>query len=255
MSPERFGPIRRVEKCMGTVFSFDVRAPGVSASALQAAIDWLHRMDAMFSTYLPDSEISRLGRGVLRLEDCSDEVHEVLELCEQASRRSGGYFSARLPGGLDPSGMVKGWAIERASTMLREAGSTAHAVNGGGDIQLLGEAEPGRPWKIGIADPFRKSSLATSVMGTQMAVATSSTAERGRHIINPHSGLPATGLASITLTGEHLTVVDAHATAALAMGHRARTWISGLHGVEAFAVTAAGGTWQTPNFPAVNSGA
>ncbi|MDQ0275962.1 thiamine biosynthesis lipoprotein [Arthrobacter silviterrae] len=234
---------------MGTVFSFDISAPGVSAHALQGVVDWLHRMDAMFSTYRPDSEISRLDRGSLQLGECSPEVHEVLELCEQASRDSGGYFTARLPGGLDPSGMVKGWAVERASTMLQAAGSTAHAVNGGGDIQLLGKPQDGRPWTIGIADPFRRTALATTVAGTDMAVATSSTAERGQHIIDPTSGLPATALASITVTGRNLTTVDAYATAALAMGDKAKSWISGLSGVEAFAITATGERWQTPNFP------
>jgi thiamine biosynthesis lipoprotein len=239
---------------MGTVFSFDIRAPGVSAQALQGVVNWLHRMDAMFSTYRPESEISRLGRGELRLEDCSPEVREVLELCAQAGRDSGGYFTARLPGGLNPSGMVKGWAVERASTMLQAAGSTAHAVNGGGDIQLVGQPESGRPWTIGIADPFRRSALATTVTGTDMAVATSSTAERGQHIIDPTSGRPATALASITLTGEHLTTVDAYATAALAMGDRARSWVNGLSGIEAFAITATGERWQTPHFPAAING-
>ncbi|NVN00682.1 FAD:protein FMN transferase [Arthrobacter sp. SDTb3-6] len=240
---------------MGTVFSFDIRAPGVSPNLLQAVVDWLHRMDALFSTYRRDSEICRLDRGSLRLEDCRAEVREVLKLCEQAGRDSGGYFSARLPGGLDPSGMVKGWAIERASDMLRDGGSTSHALNGGGDIQLLGRPDPGRPWTIGIADPFRRGALAATITGTDMAIATSSTAERGLHVINPNSGEPASTLASITLVGEHLTTVDAYATAALAMGDRARAWVTRLPGIEAFAVTAAGESWRTPNFPAGATGA
>lgn len=235
---------------MGTVFSFDVRNPGVDPGVLQVVIDWLHAMDAMFSTYRADSEISRLDRGDLPLAQCSPEVHEVLALCADATEASGGYFTTRINGSLDPSGMVKGWAIEKASSMLCEAGSTAHAINGGGDIQLAGDAAPGRPWSVGITDPFRHGVLAATVSGTGLAIATSSTAERGTHITNPVTGRPALALASITLTGEHLTMVDAYATAALAMGEEALKWIEARPGIEAFAITATGETWQTPRFPA-----
>jgi thiamine biosynthesis lipoprotein len=238
---------------MGTVFSFDIRTPGVDPRALQRVIDWLHAVDARFSTYRADSEIRRLDRGELTLEQCSPDVRRVLDLCAVAAESSGGYFSTTIDGKLDPSGMVKGWAIEQASSMLREAGSTAHAVNGGGDIQLAGDAAPGRPWTVGIADPFRRGALAATVSGTGLAIATSSTAERGAHIINPGTGEPAVALASITLTGEHLTIIDAYATAALAMGEEARAWIESLTGVEAFAITATGKTWQTPHFPTTSS--
>ncbi len=235
---------------MGTVFSFDIRNPGVDPGVLQDVIDWLHAMDAMFSTYRADSEIRRLDRGDLSLAQCSAEVHEVLALCAETAEVSVGYFTTRINGNLDPSGIVKGWAIEKASSMLREAGSTAHAINGGGDIQLAGDAAPGRPWSVGIADPLHHGALATTVSGTEMAIATSSTAERGAHVINPLTGTPAVALASITLTGEHLSTVDAYATAALAMGEEAQSWIKARPGIEAFAITATGKTWQTAHFPA-----
>ena len=246
------GPrIHRIEHCMGTVFSLDVRdpAPGVEA-AVGRVVDWLHRVDATFSTYRPDSPISRLGRGEISLDDCPDEVGEVLALCADATAVSDGFFTATPGGALDPSGLVKGWAIEHASALLRAAGSTRHAINGGGDLQLAGEPAPGRPWRIGIADPRHPRLLATIVTGSEMAVATSGTAERGAHVLNPHTGRPATDLASITLVGRHLTAVDAYATAALAMGRCARDWVERLPDIEAFAVTPTGGTWQTRGFPA-----
>src|SRR6185312_5631473 len=96
---------------------------------------------------------------------------------------------------------VKGWAIERASDLLRDAGSTDHAVNGGGDMQLVGEALPGRPWRVGIADPLRPGSLVAVVEATDRAVATSGTAERGAHVVDPFTGRPAADLAAITLVG------------------------------------------------------
>ncbi len=237
---------------MGTVFSFDVRGPvdaADAADALAQAVAWLHRVDETFSTYRPDSPVSRLGRGEIGLDDCPPEVAEILDMCDLAAQASHGYFTTYPGGRLDPSAMVKGWAIEQASHILRRAGAVNHCVNGGGDVQLAGTAAPGRPWRVGVAHPLRPGDLATLVTGSDLAVATSGTAERGPHILDPHTGRPATELASITLVGASLTMTDAYATAAFAMGGAAEEWVTGLEGVEAFAVTASGGTWHTPGFP------
>ncbi|MFJ2028834.1 FAD:protein FMN transferase [Streptosporangium sp. NPDC087985] len=251
--------MRHVEHAMGTVFSFDIRRPhdlgvrhlsGDVGQALGEAVAWLHRVDEIFSTYRPDSPVSRLGKGEIGLADCPPEVADVLALCDTAAELSHGYFTAYPGGRLDPSAMVKGWAIERASLILSRSGAVDHCVNGGGDIQLAGTAAPGRPWRVGIAHPLRPDALATVVAGCDLAVATSGTAERGAHILDPHTGRPATELASITLVGGSLTMTDAYATAAFAMGDAARTWVERLDGMEAFAVTASGETWRTPGFPA-----
>ncbi|MFD5429647.1 FAD:protein FMN transferase [Streptomyces sp. NPDC127084] len=249
---EGTGRLRHVEHVMGTAFSFDVRgepAPEV-AQALAGAVDWLHRMDAMFSTYRPDSQICRLDRGETTPRACDPEVREVLELCGEAARATGGWFTAWPAGRLDPSAMVKGWAVERASSMLYEAGARDHMVNGGGDIQCRGESAPGRPWRIGIAHPFRRGGLSVVVDGCHLAVATSGTTERGDHIIDPIAGTPATELASLTLVGRHLTEVDALATAAFAMGEKAGEWVAARPGIEGYAVRADGGSWWSAGFPA-----
>ncbi|MFG2193275.1 FAD:protein FMN transferase [Streptomyces sp. NPDC048639] len=244
--------LRHVEHAMGTVFSFDVRGPATPAvrGALAEAVAWLHQVDALFSTYRPESQISRLDRGELTVAECDPDVATVLELCRSAARLSGGWFDARAGGRLDPSAMVKGWAIERASQMLYDAGARDHSVNGGGDVQCRGEAAPGTPWRVGVAHPLRRGELATVVSGRDVAVATSGTAERGHHILDPRTGRPAAGLASVTLVGRHLTEVDALATAVFAMGEEARTGVGRMTGVEAFAVTAEAATWWTPGFPA-----
>jgi thiamine biosynthesis lipoprotein len=145
---------------------------------------------------------------------------------------------------------VKGWAIERAAAMLTAAGSAEHSVNGGGDIQCVGDHGPGEPWRVGIADPLRPGTLALVVTGRDFAVATSGIAERGPHIVNPHTCQPATGLASITMVGSTLASTDAYATAAFAMGPGARDWVESLDGFEAFAVTPVGEAWQTSGFRA-----
>jgi len=131
--PDTLPGLRHVEHVMGTVFSFDIRdapTPAV-AHALQDAVAWLHRVDEVFSTYRPDSQISRLDRGETDAADCDPDVAEVLRLCASVEQVSGGWFS-RTPGGsLDPSGLVKGWAIERASSILERAGARNTCVNGG----------------------------------------------------------------------------------------------------------------------------
>jgi thiamine biosynthesis lipoprotein len=243
--------MRHVEHVMGTVFSFDVRHEP-SAGLLDAvamAVTLLHEVEAVFSTYRADSAVSRLGRGEITLDACPEEVAEVLALCEQAAGASSGYFTSTPGGRLDPSGLVKGWAVERASAMLEGAGATRHSVNGGGDVRTRGEPEPGRPWRVGISHPLRPGELATVVHGRDMAVATSGVAERGPHIVDPHADAPATALASVTVVADDMTRADAMATAAFAMGEAARDWAEGLPGLEAFAITPSGAAWWTSGFP------
>jgi len=236
---------------MGTVVSFDVpdwtSAPD---GALDQAVRWLHWVDATFSPYRDDSDVTRFGTGSRELSDCAPELAEVLAACAAVSARSGGYFTTTPGGRFDPSGFVKGWAIEGAVAILTAAGSASHCVNGGGDVQCVGEREPGQPWRIGIAHPLRPGSLALVVTGRDFAVATSGSAERGPHIINPRTGAPATDLASVTVVGSALAETDAYATAAYAMGSAARDWLEALEGYEAFAITPSGSAWQTRGFPA-----
>ncbi|GAA1834479.1 FAD:protein FMN transferase [Actinomadura chokoriensis] len=242
--------IRHVEHVMGTVVTFDIRtcpSPAVT-EALARALAWLHHVDRVFSPYRPDSEITRLADGRLTVGECDPDVADVLRRCERLEHLTGGAFTCRPGGRLDPSGLVKGWAVERASTILHDAGARDHCVNGGGDIQARGEARPGHPWQIGITDPHHRDRLITTVTGHDLAVATSGTAERGAHIIDPRTGRPATALASITLVGRHLTDVDALATSAFAMGATARTWTNAHPCIEALAVTSDGSVWWTRGF-------
>src|SRR5579859_5248357 len=238
---------------MGTVVSFDVPARAGEPrgdGSLGRAIRWLHWVDATFSPYRDDSDVSRFGRGSVPLEQCAPELAEILQACAAISVRSGGYFTTTPGGRFDPSGYVKGWAVERAAAMLTAAGSVEHSVNGGGDIQCVGDRGPGQAWRVGIADPLRPGALALVVTGQDFAVATSGVAERGAHIVNPHTGQPAAGLASLTMVGARLAATDAYATAAFAMGAAARDWVEDLDGYEAFAVTPGGQVWQTRGFRA-----
>ena len=241
--------VRHAEHVMGTVVSFDVPVAARHDGSLNAAIQWLHWVDRMFSPYRADSDVSLLARAEVTVDGCVPEMAEVLAACALVRDLSGGYFTASPGGQFDPSGYVKGWAVERAAAVLTQAGSADHLVNGGGDVQCAGGRGPDEPWRVGIADPLRPGRLALVVEARDRAVATSGTAERGAHIIDPHAGRPATGLASLTVTGPSLALADAYATAAVAMGPAlARDWTESLEGYEAFAITETGDTWLTSGF-------
>lgn len=252
-SPASENRLHRTARAMGTVFSFDVRGgdPRRTATALDAAAAWLAHTDEVFSTDRPESQVSRLAAGTLALSQCSPEMREVMRLCEAAARATDGYFSAYYAGpAFDPTGLVKGWAVERAAAMLTSAGAEAVCVNGGGDIQVHGG-----PWRIGVAHPLLPRSLACIVLtgpgpGTDLAVATSGPTERDPHILDPHTGHPpADALASLTVLTPALTSADTYATAAYARGGAtARPWLESLPATEAHAVTVDGTTWQTTGF-------
>jgi thiamine biosynthesis lipoprotein len=259
--------LRHAEPVMGTVVSFDIPVAARHDGSLAAAVSWLHWVDRVFSPYRADSEVSLLAAGTVTVDGCVPEMAEVIEACSVVAELSGGYFTDSPGGRFDPTGYVKGWAVERAAAILSAAGSANHLVNGGGDVQCAGgrpvaaqEAaaapRPGAvadqrtaPWRVGIADPFRPGQLALIVDAADCGVATSGTAERGPHIVNPLAGQPAKGLASLTVAGPSLALADAFATAAFAMGPvLARDWTESLDGYDAFAITEAGETWHTRGF-------
>ena len=243
--------LRRIEAVMGTVVSIDVRDGRVAPEALDRAIEHLHDIDRRFSTYKPESEVSRMGRGELPLQDASPDVRWIMGLCDEMARLTGGYFDARrfrADGVADPTGVVKGWAVEEAAFILLDAGAANFLVNGGGDIVARGSPEPGsgRPWRIGIRHPRERDRLAAVLDVRDGAVATSGTYERGEHVVDPHTGRAATELVGLTVVGPSLTYADAYATAAFAMGRDGAGWVAGLDGYEAFAVTADDVTLSTP---------
>ncbi|MFC3382536.1 FAD:protein FMN transferase [Couchioplanes azureus] len=240
---------------MGTVVSIDI-ADDLPASTLTAMIEdvcgWLHEVDRRFSTYRDDSEVSRLRRREIEVADCSPDLRHVLEACADLWRATDGYFDAYAGGPLDPSGYVKGWSVEVASARLAKAGSTNHCVNAGGDIRARGLSATGDPWRVGIRHPWEADKLSWVLSVTDGAVATSGTYERGHHVFNPRTGGPANGLRSVTVVGPDLTLADAYATAALAMGEAGLAWLAKLvpDGYESAAVTDDGRAFSSAGLPA-----
>ena len=243
-----------VEHCMGTAVTIDIRDRGEWRQAIDEVVRWLHHVDSVFSAYKTDSDISRIQRGELKVDAADPDVRVVLDLCVQVQATTDYHFTALPQGRIDPTGLVKGWAIERASRLLRARGSANHAINGGGDVQLAGEAEPGRPWAVGISEPADRMRVATVVTGRDIAVATSGTGERGAHIVNPRTGKPAQELGSATVIGPSLTFADAYATAAFVMGRRALHWIAGIDDYEALLIDADGRVSHSAGWRAAVSG-
>ena len=240
-----------VEHVMGTAVSFDVRGDADSRPGLEAAVAWLHAVDARFSTYRGSSEISRIARGELSRGDASAEVRWVLHRCEALRRRTAGYFDALAGGSLDPSALVKGWAVQRAADLLCAHGLTDVCVTGGGDVACRGGAAPESDWRIGIQHPLDSGALAGVVaLRGGGAVATSGAYERGDHIRDPHTGRAPTGVLSVTVTGPDLGTADALATAACAMGARGPGWASTLRGgYETLTILEDERVLATPGFP------
>jgi thiamine biosynthesis lipoprotein len=235
-----------VRHIMGMPIGIDVRDR--FEVDVEPAFAWLRQVDATFSTYRDDSDISRLDRGELRLADCRPEVDEVLTRCMALERATHGAFSVRPAGRLDPSGYVKGWAVARAADLLTAAGARNFCINAGGDIVACGRPAPDRLWRVGIRHPEEPEQLAAVLAVEDLAVATSGEYERGAHIVDPRTGQRPAGLLSVTIVGRDLALADAYATAAFAMGADGPAWTAGLDGYDAMCVTSDRRVLLTPGF-------
>jgi FAD:protein FMN transferase len=242
--------VTRVEHIMGMPIVVDVRDVDAEA-ALEPLYDWFRFVDRTFSTYLTDSEISRLNRGELALADTHPDVREILARCEQLRLDTSGFFDVRAARDdyIDPSGLVKGWAVDRAAAIADELGWRNFAINAGGDIRLKGGALPAPVWRVGIQHPNDRQRIAAVVVGDDLAVATSGTYARGEHVLDPHTHRPPQGVLSVTVTGRDLATADAFATAAFAMGPEGPAWTARLRGYEAMTLMADGRSLSTPRFP------
>jgi FAD:protein FMN transferase len=262
-SPASTWPRRAwVEHIMGMPISLHIRGADVSSAGVlqrivsqrvEAVFAELRAMDQLFSTYRPESQISRLNRREIDAAGCAPEVRDVIDLCGQANAATGGAFDARglqLPDGgygFDPSGLVKGWAVERAVRHLNDLAEHDYVLNAGGDV-VVRTAPRSVPWRVGVEDPAGDGLIAVLELGAG-AVATSGTARRGVHIVDPHTGAPMSALRSATVTGPQLLWADVYATAAIARGPAALDWLDTVPEYEALLVDRAGLVHTTVGWP------
>ena len=236
---------------MGIPISVLARGEGAGAAGAEAAVRRvlaeLTDVDATFSLYREDSEVSRLARGEVELAGCSPDVREVFARCTWARELTGGLFDAITPeGSWDPTGLVKGWAVERASRQLAGAPDVDWCLNAGGDVVVLSAS--GQPFVVGIQDPRDREKVAATISRTSGAVATSGTAARGAHLYDPRTGTATAGRwLSVTVMGPSLETADVLATAAFVAGDR---WAEMLPaGYEGLAIAADGAMSQSPPRP------
>ena len=248
-----------VEQVMGMAVSVDIRDACCPAEAVDEVVAWLHHVDDTFSTHKPESPISALGRGEITLDEVDADIGAVLRVCEDIRCRSEGVFDVfevPAPNGttLDPSGLVKGWSIERAAGILERHGCRDFCINAGGDIALRGRPEPASRWRVGIRHPDDPAAFALVIEADgPLGVATSATYERGPHIIDPRIHRPATVVASATVVGPDLTLADAYATVVFIMGLDGLDWIDDQPGYDAYVITHDQRTLWTPGFAVYRS--
>lgn len=204
--------------------SLHLRGPGLRSEpvlhAVREVFAELTWVEHTFSPYRSDSVLSRLRTGRTALADCGPLVREVFELCDLASQATDGWFCAHRPDPqgrplLDPTGLVKGWALQRAGDQLDRLSGHAYCLNGGGDVLVGGtvRGESGRSWRVGVEDPTDRTRVAGVIELCQGAVATSGTAARGRHLIDPRTGRPVHRTGSVTVRAPSLLWADVWATA------------------------------------------
>lgn len=204
--------------------------------------DYFYSVDSRFSPFKPDSELSKINKG-LSEEQWSKDMKQVMRLCEQTSDITGGYFNVHFDGKIDTSGLVKGWAIDNAASMTKSQGYTSFYIEAGGDIQAEGEN-----WRIGIRNPFNIDEIIKVVSVSGMGVATSGAYIRGDHIYNPLNNSRPREVSSITVIGPDIFEADRFATAAYAMGRAGVSFINALPGLEAYMVDDSGIATFTKGF-------
>jgi thiamine biosynthesis lipoprotein len=228
--------MKQTRLLMGMPITVEVHDPGVTAADINAVFAYFASIDETFSTYKATSAISRINRGELTPEACSDDVRAILALAEETRRQTDGYFDVARDGQLDPSGIVKGWAIRNAAQLLAYRGLRHYYVDAGGDAQLAG-VKGGAPWRVGIRNPFNRDENVKILALTDCGIATSGTAIRGQHIYDPHRpGEPILDVLSLSVIGPDVYEADRFATAAFAMGARGINFIERQPGLEGYQI-------------------
>ncbi len=245
--------MKQTRLIMGMPITVEIVDSTAAEKMFEAVFAYFEHIDQTFSTYKKESEISLVNAGMLRTNEYSLEMQTVLELSEKTKMETQGYFNILSPNGLlDPSGLVKGWAIYNAAQMLETRGFKNFYIEAGGDIQAQGRNEEGNAWKIGIQNPFSKKEIIKVVYLQNKGIATSGTYVRGQHIWNPFNKFsPITDIVSVTIIAKNVYEADRFATAAFAMGKEGIRFIETKPELEGYAVDARGIATMTSGFEAL----
>jgi FAD:protein FMN transferase len=218
--------------------------------AIEEAFAYLASVDERFSTYKDSSEISRINRGELTQGEASEQMRAVIRLAERTKKETDGFFDIQRSDGLvDPSGIVKGWAICNTAELIQDKGHENFFVNAGGDVATGGKNADGLDWTVGIRSPFKEGEIVKILYPRGKGVATSGSYERGAHIYNPHDPTQALDeIVSLTVIGPDVLEADRFATGAFAMGKKGINFIESLPGFEGYAIDKDGIATMTSGF-------
>lgn len=235
---------------MGMPVTVEIADAAADEKDIAAVFDYFKYVDEKFSTYKPDSEIMRINRDEVPERDWSDDMAIIFGLAEDTKQRTAGFFDIRRPdGSIDPSGIVKGWAIFQAAKLLESRGRKKFYIDAGGDIQTAGENGTGKPWSIGIKNPLKQNEIVKTIYASGgIGIATSGTYIRGTHIYDPKTGRPVDEILSITVIGPNIHEADRFATAAFAMGASGIHFIESLPALEGYMIDKQGIATMTKGF-------
>lgn len=216
--------------CFTAPQAMDRRGAG---EALADAVAELRALDTTFGPLRERSLVSRFRRGEIAA-DLYAPLADLVERCVLMRAATDGWFDAwAVPGGFDPSGLVKGWSVERAAARLRAAGIANYAIHAGADVTVRGHSPANRPWKIAVRDPYDGRRVIETLELTSGAVATTGAAGRRDHIVDPHTGRQSEGFALTTVVGPELSAANGYAIALYAAGPTALSWFPTADGYRA----------------------
>lgn len=239
--------MKKTRNLMGMHITVEVADADVSKDSIGKVFSYFKYVDDKFSTYKKNSEITQINKGKLKKNRYSPDMKIIFGLADKTKKETNGYFDILNQGKLDPSGIVKGWAIYNAAKILKEGGCHNFYVDAGGDIQTYGVNGEGKPWKVGIRNPFKTREIVKVVNISGEGVATSGTYERGEHIYNPKGELE-NSVKSITVIGRNVLEADRFATAAFAMGKTGIEFVESLAGLEGYMIGVDGIAIMTGGF-------
>lgn len=241
--------MKQTRLLMGMPITIEIVDKGSLPALFEKVFSYFESVDLRFSTYKENSEISKINRGEIPEENYSADMQTIFQLSEETKRQTQGYFDIVHNNKIDPSGIVKGWAIYQAALLLSKEGIQNYYVEAGGDIQVNGKNENGEKWKVGIRNPFNREEIVKVVYLTDEGIATSGTYIRGQHIYNPHKrNEEISDIMSITVIGPNIYEADRFATAAFAMGKMGISFIEQLKGFEGYMIDSQGLATYTSQF-------
>lgn len=235
---------------MGMPITIEIIDEKVNKDIFILIFNYFKYIDEKFSTYKDSSEITQINKGRIKKENYSKDMLEILELSEKTKIDTNGYFDIKkYDNSLDPSGIVKGWAIHNASLILKEKGFKNFCIEAGGDIETSGLNSTGESWTVGIRNPFKNQEIVKVLESNDLGIATSGTYIRGNHIYNPIDKNPiSSDVVSLTVIGPNIYEADRFATAAFAMGKNGIIFIETLPNFEGYMIDKNGIATMTSGF-------